>query len=448
MFDIEEATPDQIAQAQWYIGKGYLAEKKYSIAMVTFEKVLDMEMVSPTWKVLSWMFIGHTHSRERKYEDARASYTAVKEVSNVSEKQKAEAMIAIANTFIVEKNYKDARNKMKDLLKENNLPLKERTLAQMLLARGWFLERNFSVAREEFTKVLSMEGMSNTNKAEARLNIGLCFYYTEDYEHARKELEQVLLMKGATEKQVHEAKLRLRLKRLVPDDEVVITAFFIGASHTQVWKIPQMVEAIAASAPTGTPRIISGEFLRGGTMIDTFWEEGTEPNTARNQLASEQWDVLVMETYCRLPYAKLVKYGTLFNDLILAGKDRTVICESPVNFGMPYPTRFEKFHAENLSLGKLLKAKLAPSLNAWMYYLGPEPTTEQRLALYGKDRVHTSKKGAYMAACCIYSAITGLSPVGLNPVIPSFGSDQFSQEEVMKLQKASWKAFQDANPTE
>lgn len=448
VFDIQEATPDQAAQAHWYIGKGYTAERKYPTARVELEKALAVNGVSTVWKVQSWMSIGNIYTRERRYEDARAAYAAVTGISGVSEKEKADAMMAAAYVFIAEKNYEGARNKMKDLLKEKKLPPTERVAAQMLLARTWFLDRNFPSAREEFAKALSLKGISDTNKAEARLNIGLCFYRAGDYEKAGTELKRVLSMKGATERQIHEARLWLRMRRLIPDKEVVITAFFIGASHTYVWNIPQMVEAISASAPAGTPRIIAGGFLRGGTMIDKFWEEGPGPDTARGRLAAEQWDVLVMETFFTLPYEKLVKYGTLFAELVCAGKGVTVIYESPVNSNQPYPAKFKSFHADNLTLGKQLKAKIAPSVIAWMYYLGPEPTTEQRLSLYGADKVHTSKKGAYMAACCIYSAITGLSPIGLSPVIPSFGSDQFSKEDAQRLQEASWKAFLDANPAE
>ena len=58
------------------------------------------------------------------------------------------------------------------------------------------------------------------------------------------------------------------------------------------------------------------------------------------------------------------------------------------------------------------------------------------MALYHPDAVHPSKQGAYMLACAIYSAITGLSPVGLTNSIPSI-----SPTEAAALQKAAWEAF-------
>jgi len=45
-----------------------------------------------------------------------------------------------------------------------------------------------------------------------------------------------------------------------------------------------------------------------------------------------------------------------------------------------------------------------------------------------------------MAAYCIYSAITGTSPVGLSH------PDSVSAEDAKAMQEAAWTAVQEANP--
>ena len=68
------------------------------------------------------------------------------------------------------------------------------------------------------------------------------------------------------------------------------------------------------------------------------------------------------------------------------------------------------------------------------------------MALYHPDAVHPSKKGAYMLACSLYSAITGLSCRGLTHSIPSFAPHGISKEDATALQEAAWKAFQETSP--
>ena len=89
---------------------------------------------------------------------------------------------------------------------------------------------------------------------------------------------------------------------------------------------------------------------------------------------------------------------------------------------------------------------MAAAGTAWIQYLGPTPTPEQRLALYHPDAVHTSRKGGYMLACAVYSAITGFSPIGLTRSMPSFAPDGISKEDAAALQEASWQAFKESNP--
>lgn len=236
-----------------------------------------------------------------------------------------------------------------------------------------------------------------------------------------------------------EAMLRLRLRNLAPEDKTTLKVLFIGSSHTMRGDIPALVMHLAASAPADRPRIIAGDFIRMGTTIDRFWNEGDTPDTSRGLIAAEPWDAVVFETFYTTTTDDLLKYGTLFADLIRSQKAKPVLYESPIAQASAYPEAYRAFHEDNVTLARALKTPVAPSVHAWMRYLGPKPTPAQFGAVYA-DWIHATPQGAYMSACCIYSALTGQSPVGLaHPGIPDSDADA--------LQKAAWTAFEESNST-
>lgn len=168
------------------------------------------------------------------------------------------------------------------------------------------------------------------------------------------------------------------------------------------------------------------------------------PGTPRGRIVSDPWDYLVMENTFSPEYARL------FADLANDRKIRTILYETPVSAKLPYPESTMKSHEESLALAKKLNVSLAPAAYAWMLCLGPNPSDKDRLELYHPDGVHTAKKGAYMVACCVYSAITGCSPVGLARDIASLAwtdcTGELTEEEASKLQKAAWEAVRESNP--
>jgi hypothetical protein len=73
-----------------------------------------------------------------------------------------------------------------------------------------------------------------------------------------------------------------------------------------------------------------------------------------------------------------------------------------------------------------------------MHYLAANPSA--KIGMFYDDWIHPSEKSIYLAAYCIYSAITGYSPVGL------FHPKSIPDEDAKALQEAAWKAVQDTNP--
>ncbi len=115
-----------------------------------------------------------------------------------------------------------------------------------------------------------------------------------------------------------------------------------------------------------------------------------------------------------------------------------MIYESQLTREASYPDAHQKFHDDEVVLGKTLQSPLAPVVLAEMHYLEAVPTA--KIGTFYTDWIHPSEKGYYLAAYCIYSAITGYSPVGLaHP-------KGISVEDAKALQEAAWKAVRETNP--
>jgi hypothetical protein len=387
---------------------------------------------------------GQECQRAGKYEEARMSWEKSLSLASTPV-QKAAAHIGVGLAYEGEKKYSLARAEFEKALAIGGIAPEQAAQARFRVGADLYWERQYPSARAELSKVLAQDNAPAEWKAQSHIFIGRSWQREAKTTEAAAAYARVLAMPGASDKQVHEARLRLHLGKLLPADEGSVTVLFIGASHTQVWNIPQMVEVLAASAPAGCPRIISGEYLRGGTSIRKFWDEGDGPQTVRAVIAEDSWDFVVFECY---PFLfgdeECADYAAKFAGLIRRGHGVPVLFDAPAFFRVPYPAKCRDNHDRNLKLARNLGLRIAPAGLAWINYLGPAPTPEQRMALYHPDAVHTSPKGAYMIACSIYSAITGCSPVGLTHVIPSFSSSGISREEAMACQNASWKACQES----
>ncbi len=99
-----------------------------------------------------------------------------------------------------------------------------------------------------------------------------------------------------------------------------------------------------------------------------------------------------------------------------------------------------------VSFGKISGITVAAAGYAWMKYLGPNPSEEQLLDLYHKDKGHPGYKGSYIYACLLYAVITDKNPVGLtskfpNNVIANGSGILIGKEEAAKMQKAAWDQY-------
>ena len=447
---IEGITPEQGAQALFKIASGYIDEKKDQPAIAALEKALAQKGVSNQTKLHAGILLGQTLLKYPwVYSRAREVFADILKSPEITTEQKVAAQTGQVKVLMGLKEYAEARGLMESLAANETVAPSIRLSTRVSIGKTLMLERNFEAARIEFANALATPGVSDAIKADIQLQIGLSFYDAKDYERAKPELMKMFEMPGADVRPpwdggrifylpAREAVLRLRLRNLIPDDKKVLKVLFIGSSHTLREDIPGLVTKIAESAPADKPRIIAGDYVRMGTTINTFWDAGESPDTARGVNNAEPWDAVVFETFYNMKYDDLLKYGTLFADQIRSGNARPVLYESPIAQASVYPDAYRQFHDNNVALATALKAPLAPSVHAWMQFLGPHPTAEQFGTVYA-DWIHAAPKGAYMTACSIYSALTGCSPVGL-------AHPNLSDADAAVLQQAAWKAFQESNP--
>lgn len=470
---IEGITPDQSGESLLKIAEGHCREYKWQPANAAYEKAIALKGVSDAIKVKAYMGVGNVWMNYGEWAKVKAAYGEALKLPGISPEQKMLSQKALVKALLNLRQFADARALMKELLASGTtvqaettgqdvprvvlkefapsaaLPKTERAATQVAIGKTLMSEQKFEEARTEFSKALAMQDLSNELKAEIQLYIGLSYYDAKDYEHAKTELMKVLDMPGAGTRPAwdggrmgyvpaREAMLRLRLRNLVADDKKLLKVLFIGSSHTLRGNIPELVTQIAASAPADQPRLIVGDYVRMGTGLNTFWDAGDSPDTARGVIAAEPWDAVVFETFYNMNTDSILKYGTLIADLIRAQKAKPVIYESPLPQAAAYPDKFQKFHDDNIALVKAVKVPMGPSVAAWMRYLGPKPTPEQFKVVYA-DWIHASPKGAYITACCIYSALTGFSPIGL------YHPSDITDADAKEFQKIAWEAFQEAN---
>ncbi|MEI6166388.1 MAG: hypothetical protein WCS52_04270 [bacterium] len=442
-------TPDQTGEALLNIAAGYHAENKFLLERQTLEKVLSLAGISNAEKVKAHLALGGLFVCYGDWAKVKPELITALNIPGISIEQKAAAQQALAKTLMNLREYAAARTLLKELVVNEALPDDVRTTTQVLIGKSLMLERNYAEARTEFAKVLAMTKVSNPVKAEIQLYVGLSYYEAQDYARAKLELTKVLTMPGAEVRApwdggriayqpAREAMLRLRLRNLGPDDNKILKVLFIGSSHTYRGDIPGLVMQLAASAPTNQPRIIAGDYLRMGTTINTFWNAGDTPDTARGVITSEPWDTVVFESFYSLKSEELMKYGALFSDLIHSNHANAVIYETPIAQAKPYPDGYRKYHDDSMAMVKVLKAPVAPSVLAWMQFLGPAPTAEQFGVVYA-DWIHATPKGAYITACGMYAALTGCSPVGL------YHPQDISESDALKFQQLAWNAYRETN---
>ncbi len=450
---VRGAVPEQRARAQCSIGICHFHERNWPAAREAFEKVRAVPGAGAAWRAQAHLLIGRSWGMEcltrnveakRAFLAAERAWAAAAHIPGVRPAQKANAqanglhmLASLAGGGI------RVQAELRHRLAAGALLPASDACARWALGNSLFFEGRYGEARLEWARARAKGGLTPLQEADLQLHLGLSYYEEGRFTRARPALQRVAALPGAPLAQRREAALRLHLRSLVPTRDKVLTVLFIGASHTQQWEVPYMLEVLADSAPAGRPRIAAGGFLRGGTGISTFWEEGDGPDTARARIQAEPWDYVVFETYPFHQGRDVVnRYAAEFATLIREARAVPVMLEQAWTF-KTYPASLRYNHAALMALGKRRRIPVAPVGLAWMTLLGPRSTRAQRLALYHPDLVHYSRKGAYLAACTLYATLTGSNPAGLTHEIPSLAPDGITPEDAAACQAAAWQACQE-----
>ena len=445
---LTQGHPEVRSQILLRLASSYMDDADASSAIPVLQSVLNNPETLEDTKAAAYLLTAKIYSDYGdpsswvKARDASLQALTLPHISDASRTAAREALVP-ALLYLGENTL--ARKELEVLTVADTLSTRTRVSHLLGLARVLLLEAAYPEARNALDQALTLLGEATQPSdnaaetfAEIQLLRGISFFEEGDAPRAQEELQRVIGMPGqsSSSAQTRAALLRLSLRKWLPTEAPVLNVLFIGSSHTIRGNIPLLVEQLAASAPSGTPRVRAGEHVRTGTGMRAFWEEGDARHTARGEIAAEPWDAVVVETFFRNDRETLEYYTQKYTGLVRSKSARLIVYESPVAKATPYPEGFAAFHAENIRLGKILHVPLAPSVHAWMQFLGENPAPEKLNVLYA-DWIHASVKGAYLNACCIYSALTHRSAEGLaHP-------KELTDEEAMLFQKLAWSSFCD-----
>jgi tetratricopeptide (TPR) repeat protein len=474
-------SPDQSAQALVAIADTYTNQWKWLAVGETLDKAIALEGLSDAVRATAFIKLGKLHET-RDWAACRRAYAAALRIPGILPGQMTVAKKGLAKACIQSGEQAAARDVLRDLVTTPSVttaeedrsvppvvlqeyaggavvPDQERAALQLALAKTFFAEQRYEEARAELSKALTMPGITRPQQADAQLFIGLCSYEAGDLDRAKPELVKVLRMPDAGTRPpwdggrmgyvpAREALLRLKFAHAAIDEagvtagtqpaEKELKVLFVGSSHTLRGDLPDVVTRLAASAPADRPRVIAGDYIRMGTSMKWFWDAGDGPDTARGVIAAEPWDAVVVETFYNMNGAEIDDYARKFVDLIRRRGARPIIYESPLPKASAYPERFRQFHADNVGLVKSLDVAVAPSVAAWMRLLGPKPSEQDFDRVYA-DWIHASPRGAYVTGCCLYTALTDSSPIGL------YHPAEITDDEARTLQEAAWEATRETN---
>lgn len=446
------ASAEEKSRALIRVAETHAAKSDDFTAAKFAEDALQITGAPIETRIEAWLLVATAYSQYGNatgWKKVRAACQNLLTLPDLDEATRLRALRLSLPAWIALRAYPQAAFTQHALAASPALPALQRETHRLGLARTLITQGAFEAARE----ILGHSAIgvarrfatdesplaSEDLRAEHQLLWALTFYGQNADLRARLELSEVLRMPGQTptSKPVREALLRLHLHQWLPQKEPIIKVLFVGSSHTLKGDVPVLVEQIAASAPVGCARILSGEQARMGTGMRAHWNEGEAPDTARGKITAEPWDAVVVESFYGMTRDDLAQYGGWYAEVVRKRGARLVIYETPTAKSIPYPDAYEAFHQSNLWLGKKLRAPVAPSVKAWMGVFGQNPSEENLGELYS-DWIHANDRGAYLTACCIYSTITGQSPLGLWAP-----EGLFSPEERQVYQSVAWRACQE-----
>jgi len=228
-----------------------------------------------------------------------------------------------------------------------------------------------------------------------------------------------------------------------------LKVLFVGNSQMFSYDLPGMIKLMSESASASNPRIEPGKALVGGATLKRHWEN-TAKGSARERLAAEKWDYVVLQELFNSEREPFEEYAIKFDEEIKKAGSKPILFATAnvtefYSAKFKYPDSFKKLNDMQVDLGRKRGIPVAAAGYAWMKYLGPNPTEKQMLDLYHQDKGHPGAKGTYIYACLLYAVITQKTPEGLVSEFPNIkGGIMIPKDEATKMQKAAWEQYQES----
>ena len=186
-------------------------------------------------------------------------------------------------------------------------------------------------------------------------------------------------------------------------DDGPLRVLFIGNSLTYYNDLPFMV---ATMSEHGDKKIKAGMIAMPNAGLEDLWRDGR----VRQQLATGEWDVLVMQqgpSSLMSSRKNLVEWSGRFATLAReSGTEPALYTVWPSSARRVYlPDVIESYRVAAESCECKLLAAGAAWKKAW--------EKSSRLSLYGADGFHPSDDGTYLAALVIWHGLTGESPAAV-----------------------------------
>jgi hypothetical protein len=155
------------------------------------------------------------------------------------------------------------------------------------------------------------------------------------------------------------------------------------------------------------------------------WNKGE----AREAIETGGYDAVVLQEQSTLPVknaGRMQENVRLFDEAIRGAGAKTVLYMTWARVHAPESQQLIADAYE--AIGRELGAAVIPAGKAWARILNADvPPT-----LHDRDGSHPTLAGTYLAACCAFATLFGLSPVG------RWSPAELPEKEAALLQRAAW----------
>jgi len=208
-----------------------------------------------------------------------------------------------------------------------------------------------------------------------------------------------------------------------------LRVLFLG--NSQIWtgcgNIPAIIEELSHTQKDGVRRIEASEVVLPGAALKDVWQQAE----GVHKILNGQYDwVVIHESVFQPNKEEMFEYTRKFHSMaMLGGKKLLIFATGDLENKRG---NHKVMHDNALQMARELHCSVAGGGMAWLKAWETDP----KLDLHHTDRAHPNVKGYYLNACVIYSVITGLTPVGLDPFT-------LSKSEAEFLQGIAWEQAQE-----